>query len=76
MCNFYGLKGHKETGYLKKLSEKAAEWYKEKSAKTESASSNVNVSLMPFDPTTFGVKVTLLQANAMTLWLYVAKKIF
>ncbi len=56
------MKGHKETECYKKFCEKAPAWYKEKSAKTESASSNVEVSLMSFDPKTLEVDVMLLQA--------------
>jgi hypothetical protein len=49
-CNFCGLKGHKEAECYKKHPEKAPAWYKEKAAKTETASSNVEVSLTSLVP--------------------------
>ena len=48
--NFCGLKGHKEAEWYKKHPEKASAWYKEKAAKTETASSNVEVSLTSLVP--------------------------
>lgn len=49
---------------VKKFSVKSPAWYKEKSAKTQSASLNVEVSLTSFDPMTLGIDVTLLQAQS------------
>ncbi len=60
-CNFCGLKGHKEEGCFKKFPDKAPSWYKENAAKTESASSNVEVSLTSLDP-------TKIQVDLKTLW--------
>jgi hypothetical protein len=54
-CNFCGLKGHKEAECYKKHPEKAPAWYKEKAAKTETASSNVEESLMSLVPGKLGV---------------------
>jgi hypothetical protein len=62
-CNFCGLKGHKESGCFKKFPEKAPAWFKEKSAKTKSASLNVEVSLMSLDPAKLGIGATSLQSR-------------
>ena len=62
-CNFCGLKGHKDTGYFRKFPEKAPPWYKEKTVKTESASSNVEVSFTSLDPAKLGIDIALLQAK-------------
>ena len=55
------MKGHKEAGCFKKFPEKAPAWCKEKTAKAESASSNVEVSLASFDPEKLGIDISTLQ---------------
>jgi hypothetical protein len=62
-CNFCGLKGHKEVGCFKKFPEKAPAGYKEKTAKAESVSSSVEVSLASFDPEQLGIDVSTLQGK-------------
>jgi hypothetical protein len=56
-CNFCGLKGHKEVECYKKFPEKAPTWYKEKAAKTEVASSSIEVSLTSVVPGKLGINV-------------------
>ena len=51
LSNFGGMKGHKEMQCVRKFPEKAPAWWKEKNAKTKSASSNNEFSLTSFtDP--------------------------
>ena len=59
-CNFCGLKGHKETGCFKKFPEKAPAWFKEKTAKAESAASSVEVTLASLNPEKLGINISKL----------------
>ena len=67
MCNFCGLKVHKDEGCFKKFPEKAPYWYKEKTAKTESALSNVEVSLTALDPTKIQIDLKSLHGDTMAI---------
>ena len=70
MCNFCGLKGHKEIGCFKKFPEKAPAWYKEKIAKVESAASSMEVTLASLNPDQLGV------TKIMTHWRYSVRKMY
>ena len=60
--NFSGVKWHKESQCFKKNPEEASKWWKEKSAKAESASSSVEVTLTSLsNPMKEGVNVTVIQ---------------
>ena len=61
------MKGHKEEGCVKKFPEKAPSWYKEKVAKTKSASSNVEVSLTSLNSTNTRVDLKSLQGDTMAI---------
>lgn len=61
-CNFCSFNWHKKTRCFKKFPKKAPAWYKEKSVKTESTSSNVEVLSVSFDPKTLGINKLLIQA--------------
>ena len=67
MCNFCGLKGHKEEGCFKKFPEKAPSWYKEKNTKTKSASSNVEVSLTSLNPIKIQIDLKSLHGDTMAI---------
>ena len=61
MCNFCGLKGHKEAGYFKKFPKKAPAWYTEKTVKAKSAASSVEVSRASLNPEKLGIDMSKLQ---------------
>ena len=63
MCNFCGLKGHKEAGFFKKFPKEAPAWYKEKNAKAKTASSSVEVSLASVDPEKLGIDILTLHGK-------------
>ena len=54
------MKGHKEAGCFKKFPKKAPAWYKEKTAKAESAASSVEVSLVSLNPEKLGIDISKL----------------
>jgi hypothetical protein len=60
ICNFCGLKGHKETSCFKKFPKKAPAWYKEKTVKAESAASSVEVTLVSLNPEKLGINISKL----------------
>jgi hypothetical protein len=60
-CNFCGLKGHKEADCFKKFPEKALAWYKDKTAKAESAASIVEVSHASRSREKLGIDILKLQ---------------
>ena len=55
------MKGHKEAGCFKKFPEKAPAWYKDKTAKAESATSSVEVLLASLNPEKLGIDMLKLQ---------------
>ena len=68
MCNFCGLKGHKEAGYFKKFPKKAPAWYTEKTVKAKSAASSVEVSRASLNPEKLGIDMSKLQDEGNDLF--------